>query len=71
LKKNGKGNEELPLLFIERRNANEKSLSARNPNSETVYRRIMSSKAMRMSIRLKASSKPTLIFFMATLAVVN
>jgi hypothetical protein len=66
MKKNGKGNEELPLPHSERRNANEKSLPARDPNSERVYKRIMSSKAMRMSIRLKPSSKLILIFLIAT-----
>lgn len=62
----GKGNGELPLPFSERRNANEKSPTDRNPYSEKVYKRIMNSKAIRMSIKLKASSKLTLIFFIAT-----
>jgi len=54
------------LAFSERRNTNEKSVSARNPNSEPAYRRIMSSKAIGMSIRLKASSKLIPIFFITT-----
>jgi hypothetical protein len=65
-KRKGKGNAELPLPFRKRRNTNEKSLTDRNPYSEKVYKRIMSSKAIRMSIKLKTSSKLTLIFFIAT-----